>query len=561
MVVAIVQQLQFNYLFSHKDTAMAKAFILAALLAMACCTSVVSSASLSASNVKANQTGTWVDLFQPPYNSGPTIIMALSCNTRWSCYVPGGSNGVGFEMYMFQGVANGEFTQLKMANPPMMMLSIALGGSTTNPGGVVAGIGFGNGVQYPVNNVTFAPATTPELIAPSQDSRVSADGKNVLVINSGPNAVLFSTNSGKDYVMRKIDAKPIANCTFSRYGAMIDANTWYVTMGSWPKQSSNSASHFELSNRVSVSRCPKTGKISRNVRKFLKAGDVGSSASSSASSSNSAYSIYTAQIVKTTDGGVTWTTQFEQATNFYFNAIDCLTPTHCVAVGEGMDANAGVHIYRTLDGTNWHQVYFKASTSTMTLSLDSLRVNEHGHFFAAGGYETQSSAGSIILTSADGGQTWDAENSLPNIVDIMSLSFTPGGYGFASAMTTYDTSTILRYDPLNPGPTPPEPSPTPLFRQMQCKGANCSTDCVNFTFPAQGCLSFNSGGSELISCGESSASRQLFNSVDCTGVNVTYTMPLNVCQAGLQGGTFENFCFRGVLDRLGEWRSRTPLQV
>eukprot|EP00760_Papus_ankaliazontas_P034611 PhM_4_TR7290/c0_g1_i1/m.87601 len=159
---------------------MAKAFVLAALLALAC--TQVSASSISA--VSANQTGTWMDLFQPPYNSGPSIMLGLSCTTRWTCYIPGGSSGSGFNMFLFPGVVNGEFTPLKMPNPPMMMMAIALGGSTSNPGGAVTGMGFGNGVQYPVDNVTFMPSTTPELLAPSQDVRASRNGQDVLVINA-----------------------------------------------------------------------------------------------------------------------------------------------------------------------------------------------------------------------------------------------------------------------------------------------------------------------------------------------------------------------------------------
>ena len=508
---------------------MAKAFVLAALLALAC--TQVSASSLS---VVSNQTGTWVDLFQAPYNQGPSIMLGLSCTSRWSCYIPGGSNGAGFQMYMFPGVANGVFTPLKMPNPPLMMLAIALGGSASNPGGAVTGVGIGNGVQYPVDNVTFMPSTTDEIMDPAQDVRASKNGKDVLVINAGPNDVLYSSNGGKDFTKKAINVPLASNCTNSRYGAMIDSNTWYVTMGSWPDNTQEG--HIQLSRRVSVSRCPKTGKVTRHSRKFHKA-DTAASSGSSASGCNG----FSAQIVKTTDGGNTWTTQFSAASNFYFNAIECVSSTNCVAVGEGA---VGVYIYRTTDGQTWKQVFFKAFSSTEEYSLMTVRANEHGHIFVGGSMTTQTTGGSLIMTSVDEGLTWVIENSLPNVAEVSDLSFTPGGYGFATAETIYDTTTILRYDPLHPGPTPPQP-PTPTiqtFSQMQCSDAACSVGCRNLTFSAGVCLPMNGGGSAIVTCGQTTLNQQTFQNSGCTGASTNSSMPLNQCLQSNAGGYFENIC-------------------
>ena len=63
---------------------------------------------------------------------------------------------------------------------------------------------------------------------------------------------------------------------------------------------------------------------------------------------------YTAGIAKTADGGSTWTMQFHSQGSFYFNDIDCVSETHCVAVAEGHNGNnPGVHIFTTVDGKNW----------------------------------------------------------------------------------------------------------------------------------------------------------------------------------------------------------------
>jgi len=59
---------------------------------------------------------------------------------------------------------------------------------------------------------------------------------------------------------------------------------------------------------------------------------------------------YKMQIVKTTDGGNTWTSQFfSDSLPLYFNGIDCYDAEHCCAAAEG----DYVAVYCTADGENW----------------------------------------------------------------------------------------------------------------------------------------------------------------------------------------------------------------
>ncbi len=72
---------------------------------------------------------------------------------------------------------------------------------------------------------------------------------------------------------------------------------------------------------------------------------------------------YKAQIVKSSDGGNTWTSQFySDSLNLYFNGIDCYDEKHCCAAAEG----DSVAVYCTNDGENWNQVFADPSS---TLSL------------------------------------------------------------------------------------------------------------------------------------------------------------------------------------------------
>jgi photosystem II stability/assembly factor-like uncharacterized protein len=162
----------------------------------------------------------------------------------------------------------------------------------------------------------------------------------------GGNGVAVSQNSGAGFMFVNISILQ----TVSRYGAYPSANVWYVSAGEWPenkKDNDVSDEVYELTKRIRIhtnrthNRPPQ-----HSVRMSREIGDTIDNG-------------WRAEIVKTSDGGKTWTSLFYDEGNFYFNQIDCADETHCCAVGEA-DASAapGVRIYCTVDGTTFTQVYF-----------------------------------------------------------------------------------------------------------------------------------------------------------------------------------------------------------
>jgi len=90
-----------------------------------------------------------------------------------------------------------------------------------------------------------------------------------------------------------------------------------------------------------------------------------------------------AQIVKSTDGGVTWKSLFFDEGNFYFNQIDCADTDHCCAVGEAdQSALPGIRIYCTEDGTTFNQVYFNGDADFSIMAIQSISLLE---WWASGG--------------------------------------------------------------------------------------------------------------------------------------------------------------------------------
>ena len=137
----------------------------------------------------------WNNLFQPPFQDTPTVMMAISCLSKDKCYISGG-----FDVFTFDGRQNGKFGFLNTPHMSMMMMAIGVGGTVEDPKGVSGGIGLGNGIQYFVNATTLMPSVVQPIFVITQDLRVSKDGTKVLIADAASltvNQVLWSDDAGK----------------------------------------------------------------------------------------------------------------------------------------------------------------------------------------------------------------------------------------------------------------------------------------------------------------------------------------------------------------------------
>jgi hypothetical protein len=96
--------------------------------------------------------------------------------------------------------------------------------------------------------------------------------------------------------------------------------TWYVTAGQWPGEGSTSTT-------TTTTTTLETETVRRTQKVSLEPGKNGGFSHvfgrSSRGSMTATNGTYEAQIVKTTDGGATWTTVFPLVTGeYYFNGID-----------------------------------------------------------------------------------------------------------------------------------------------------------------------------------------------------------------------------------------------
>lgn len=501
--------------------------------------------ALAATTVIAELPRGWIDLFQPPYENCPSIMMSVSCVSSSSCFIAGGSNGAGFDVLNFNGQPNGNFTGLNMPHMDMMLMAIAVGGTAEEPHGVVGGMGFGDSLQYFINSTTLMPSSQPFLVV-TQDIRASRDGKNILVVSqgmSGTNTVLYSTNAGKNFTTYDITSQMPNNETGARYGAIADANTWYVTLGNWPSGSSSSASStadsIRLSHRVRLVRDPSSGKWKQ--QRVSEPVDDG----------------YTCVIAKTTDAGSTWHNVMYEATTYYPNGIDCASATRCVAVGDGENDKAGGHVWTTTDGLTFQETLHLKDNASGQFSMMSVRFNGPNEVWVGGSFMMQSGSKGIFWYSQDGGLTWAEHRSIDFIGAISDITFVDG-VGFATALTVFDDSTILRFDPNGP-PQTPSPTWTGEVTQVQCSDDNCSVNCTSVKFPQDVCQGLNGGGSAIGQCKDGMLEQWVFPfSNNCTGLNEMQPMPCGQCLQASNGGSFETFCGPHS-DRMHGARGRTMM--
>jgi len=220
--------------------------------------------------------------------------------------------------------------------------------------------------------------------------------------------------------------------TSARYVAAPSDKILYVSAGEWPQQSSQKDSNaFPLSARWTVSPAATTKQLSaiptygKVTKRHAEATDQPTT--------------YKMQMLKSVDGGATWTSQFfSDSLNLYFNAVDCYDAEHCCAAAEG----DSVAVYCTNDGQNWSQVYHNPSE---TLSLMGAAYVGPQEIWIGGGNLSQIDMYAFFLHSTDGGKTWTEEGTdiygqYPN-----DLSFVSPTQGWASTFNNLQQSGLLQF--------------------------------------------------------------------------------------------------------------------
>ena len=184
---------------------------------------------------------------------------------------------------------------------------------------------------------------------------------------------------------------------------------------------------------------------------------------------------------KSTDGGNTFKSLFNDEGNFYFNDIDCNDDTHCVAVGEGYaqdgSKSPGARVYVTTDGETFKMVHQESTTGKESLMAAKMLSNdEHwaGGATAVGGLV----APALALHTKDGAKTWTNEPGLVVGQMITAMDFISPTHAYATTVNALQVSSLLEYTANAPPTPPPPPPPTPGQTHYGDPFVGCESDEV-----------------------------------------------------------------------------------
>jgi photosystem II stability/assembly factor-like uncharacterized protein len=355
-----------------------------------------------------------------------TIADAISCSSATTCVAPVGVNGQGSFIWMTTDGGNTWNTEQEPFE--LMFLGAAMQGNTA----VVA-----DELSLLYNNATggnfvFGYPKGGDWLCSSQNVEVFGNGCYGAAgedpLNNG-NGASVSLDGGAHWKWYNVSILK----TFARYGAYPSANTWYISAGEWPDNHNpaDADTYRRLTSRIHITQKSSTEFgwrhfPSKATPAHRLPGDPG----------------WKAQIVKTTDGGKTWVSQFYDEGNFYFNQIGCTDVNHCCAVGESDGTSApGIRFYCTTDGGNtWTRNLFMGDPD---LSVLSLRWIDATHGMAGGGLMSAFGITGHFWETNDGGVTWTNQTvpgQYPN-----DIAFPSASQGYAVSFNQMDESSLLVY--------------------------------------------------------------------------------------------------------------------
>lgn len=378
---------------------------------------------VAAAAAVAVQAGTW----SVANDNFATIAEAISCSDENTCLAPVGLNGAGSFIWLTTDGGNTWNTEQE----PFELMFLGAAMSKTDGSAIVA-----DELTLLYNN---ASATAGEYMFSHAGGDYLCSSQNVEVFNgnwygaagesevNNGNGVSISTNGGSTFTWYNISELK----TFARYGAYPSTTTWYIAAGEWP-ENVNPASddtYRELSSRVHIEQ---TSATEMRTRLFPAGDRHGRPQTGDAG--------WAAQIVKTTDGGKTWASQFFDQ-SFYFNQIGCTDENHCCAVGEADTSSVpGIRIWCTADGMTWTNKLF---IDNPDLSIMALRFIDSNNGWAAGGDLGAFGITGYFWQTTDGGNTW-SNVTVPGQYGN-DISFPTPTKGYAVAFNQEDQSSLLTF--------------------------------------------------------------------------------------------------------------------
>jgi len=298
----------------------------------------------------------------------------------------------------------------------------------------------------------------------------------IVGVHGGKQGCALTNNAGITF--KSYPAEPTL-FTAARYGVYPDSNNWLIGAGTFP---------------AAPPSPPTQARLKGGYRKYLHQDDDGKwlpvktiLANSLAAEKAPVPTGWSAQIVKTSDAGKTWTSEFEANNTFYFNEIDCAPGNnkHCCAVAE--DSN-NAYVYCSTDGGPWTAAWTGTGTpGKKVYTMMGLEFVTSTEAWACGG-TIGVPVRPVFLHSLDGGKTWaeEAANNdlLGNICLALDMLGGSADVGYAAMDNVgRQQASVAKYSsgkapPPPPPPAPPSPAPPGKthYEDPNANGGKCLSD-------------------------------------------------------------------------------------
>lgn len=362
----------------------------------------------------------WEPVQSPTFAEQSVVIAVAFEKTGQVGFAGAGQNGVGATIIRTQDAGKTwDVVFPKNASKPGVNLFLGSAAKSAE-NAVVTGI---LNQEFTIDGKTFEPALDL-FLSPSQDANVMPGGNFALTGSfRQENGVAISSDFGVSY--KAYDMGVNKTIFPARYAAYPSDTTWYVTAGVFP---SNNAKATELTHRISVDENPMQYRV--NTAEINFADPVNCSVDAS--------NCYSASIQKTTDGGKTFTTVFQNTNdNIYPNGIHCTSEEHCVAVLEGETCR----IIVTRDGgKTWNETMHDTDTASSLMAVHMIDENEA---WVAGGHLATLDFEGRYWHTLDGGKTWAKEKIMG--LYILSFDMQSAQSGYSVGLTAASGVQLIKY--------------------------------------------------------------------------------------------------------------------
>jgi photosystem II stability/assembly factor-like uncharacterized protein len=364
----------------------------------------------------------WVPVVSPTFQQESAVIAVAFEKAGKVGYAGAGENGIGAQIIKSED-AGVTWKQVFPAAGAPPAFNIFLAASCKPNSAIITGA---LDQMYSTDGNTFN-ASRDAFVTPSQDSGILPGGTYGIVTEGegGKKNGVATSVDGK--VWKFTTDLGLPDAYGARYAAFPTDDTWYVTAGTWPENENRNKKN-KGAGRAVTSRIRVSDEHKMEVTHERK-GLVGGAGPDDG---------YYAAIMKTTDGGKTWTSVYrKENAGIYPNGIHCHTTMHCVAVLEGERAK----ILVTRDGgTTWKETM---NDEDKDASLMAVFMIDGKEGWAAGGHMSLAAFEGRYWHTLDGGDTWTKE-AIPGLY-IMSFDMVSKDSGFSVALTIESGVQLLKY--------------------------------------------------------------------------------------------------------------------